>query len=185
MINLCMKQSAALTVIMSFVVFGAGCSKSSVQIAGEQTPLPKGESSAAFLDRISNQPNVSQNDAMRGVLFLLDGKDDSSSFQQRVESLIERNIIPSGWNYRPDESITRGKLAYMLCQACNIKDSLMLTIAGPSQRYCLRELQHKGFFASGVIYAQVSGMEFVAALTRADVYIETGNVPRIISTSQY
>ena len=57
-------------------------------------------------------------------------------------------------------------------------DSLALT--GPSQRYCLRELQYRGLMAPGIWYNDVTGMEYLAILTRADELRQTGKVSPII-----
>ncbi len=162
----------------------AGCSKPSLSIASPQAVLPAGENSAKYLDRISSQTRVSQNDAMRGILLLTDGKDECQTFQQRVETLTQRKIVPARWPYQADSPITRGKLAYMLYQACKVSGGVILTLAGPSQRYCLRELQYQGFLSDGAVYGQVTGMEFVAALSRADSFLETGQVPEVLATRQ-
>lgn len=178
--NLTIIGLASLCLLLS-----AGCASSEMQVESGELTLPAGENSAEFLDRVSAQPTVSQNDAMRGVLFLLDGKDEAESFAQRVSELSARGITAGNWGFSGDKPITRGKLAYMVFQACNMPGGLTLALAGPSQRYCLRELQYQGFLTTGVLYSDVSGMEFVAVITRADAYIETGEVPRILSASQY
>ncbi len=167
------------------LMLSAGCASSEMQMQSGQQTLPAGENSAEFLDRVSVQLTVSQNDALRGVLFLLDGKDEADNFAQRVENLTGRDITAGSWAFAADTPITRGKLAYMIFQACKMSGGVTLALIGPTQRYCLRELQYQGFLTTGVMHTNVSGMEFVAAITRADAYIETGEVPRVISASQY
>ena len=155
----------------------AGCGGTGGQIADADAALQADEDSAAFLDRISSEPNVSENDAMRGVLLLLEGKDQAGTFRQRAEDLRGRSIVDASWDFDAARPIIKGKLAYMVYQAAKIPGGMMLRLTGPSQRYCLRELQYREVMAEGSTFSNVTGMEFVAVLGRADVYIRTGKVP--------
>lgn len=146
--------------------------------------LPAGEGSAAFLDRVGDEKAVSENDAMRGLLMLLDGRDRAKGFSQRVKSLVERNVACSRWSFDADRPITKGKLAYMIYKACHVTGGVTLTVFGPSQWYCLKELQYQGFMQSGAVYAPVTGMQYIAALSRADHYIQTGKIPEVLRAGQ-
>jgi len=161
----------------------AGCSTGPMRVVGAEASLPAKEASPGFLDRVAAGPNVSENDAMRGLMMLLDGQDTAETFGQRVEKLLGRDVIDSTWDYDAARPITRGKLAYMIYQACGTPGGVMLTLTGPSQRYCLRELQYQGMMGPGTQAGAVTGMEFVAVLNRADTYMRTGEVPEIISAS--
>ncbi len=161
-----------------------GCSNQTLAVASPTAKLPAGEGSPEYLDRISSQSKVSQDDAMRGMLLLLSGEDDSETFETRVKTLMEKRIVPASWSFAGDKPITRGQLAYMVFQASGMPGGLVLTVFGPSQRYCLRELQYRGFVSAGEMFSEVSGMEFVAVLTRLDTYLETGKVPDILATSE-
>ncbi len=169
----------SLAAVAVFVGVGSvpGCVTGETKISGGRAALAPGENSAAFLDRISSQDHVSENDAMRGILMVLAGQDTAATFQQRVRALREKKIIPVGGNFDANRPIGRGKLAYMIYQACKFPGGLILRLTGPSQRYCLRELQYRGMMMDGFASTPVDGMEFVAALTRADVYKRTGKVP--------
>lgn len=147
------------------------------EIISRNAPLPKSEDSAGFLDRISSMPVVSENDAMRGILMLIDGNDTAESFQQRVKMLQERGIAAKSWDYVSDRGITRGKYAFMVYQAAKFRGGIILSITGPSRRYCLRELQFKKVMCNGPMLAEITGMEYVAVLGRADTFIRTGHVP--------
>jgi len=169
------------TAILSGLLTGAlvllaGCQAGGSIAAGEST-LPPGEDSAAFFDRLSSQENVSENDAVRGLLYFVDGKDEAESFTQRVESLRGRGLVSDAWSFDADRPLTRGKLAYMIYQACDIPGGVTLLLTGPSQRYCLRELQYQGFVPPGSGWGPVSGIEYVSVLSRAAAYQETGEIP--------
>jgi len=160
----------------------AGCEQPGIH-SGAAATLAASEGSPAYLDRIASAKTVSENDAMRGILMLLDGEDKAATFQQRVNVLMSRKIVDPSWGFRADRPITRGKLAYMTYQACHMTGGVTLTLTGPSQRYCLLELQYLRMMTPGAMYTPVSGMEFVAVLTRADHYLQTGAVPEVIRGS--
>jgi len=157
----------------------AGCEGLVGPATGQGSPatLPAGEDSAAFLDRLSSQDTVSENDAMHGLILLLRGHDDATSFEQRRKRLAQQNIVSDRWAFQADRPITRGKLAYMIFQAIQPPRGVLLTLTGPNQRYCLRELEYRNFMARGFILAPTTGMEFVNVLTRADTYLRTGTYP--------
>ena len=157
-----------------------GCSGSGNGIANPDSTLAVNEDSAAFLDRISSQDKVSENDAMRGILLLLDGKDTVRTFKQRVEILLDRKIVDAKWGHDASRTLTRGKLAYMIYQATKIPGGVMLWLTGPSQRYCLRELQYRKIMTKGSFFVRVTGMEFVGVLGRADICIRTGKIPDMV-----
>jgi len=169
--------SAFLVVSMAM----AGCGQGALRVTGQDATLPVDEASPAFLDRVASQPGISQNDAMRGVLLLLDGQDGARDFRQRVEKLLARKIVPAWWEFDAKAALTRGQLAYMVYQACKIQGGLIVTLTGPSGRYCLREMQYQRFMAAGMVNSRVTGMEFVAVMARADAFLETGQVPRTLS----
>ena len=147
------------------------------EIISRSENLPKGEDSAGFLDRVSSMHEVSENDAMRGILMLIAGDDTAESFQQRVQMLQERGIAPKSWDYVSDRGITRGKYAFMIYQAAKFKGGIILSVTGPSRRYCLRELQFKKVMCSGPMLTEITGMEYVAVLGRADAFVRTGHIP--------
>ena len=147
------------------------------EIISHSESLPKGEDSAGFLDRVSSMPTVSENDAMRGILMLIDGDDTAESFRRRVEILQDRGIVARSWDYVSDRGITRGKYAFMVYQAAKFRGGIILSVTGPSRRYCLRELQFKKVMCNGPMLTEIGGMEYVAVLGRADTFIRTGYIP--------
>ena len=180
-----MRHLVMLSGGLIWLTVAGGCAGVDLKIDSPDAALPEGESSAGYLDRMASQQTVSENDALRGILLLSDGKDASETFAQRVRTLVERQVAGRSWSFRSDRPITRGKLAYMVYQSCKMSGGVILALTGPSPRYCLRELQYQGFVTQeSPVYGQVTGMEFVAILTRADTYLETGQVPLILSTNQ-
>jgi len=178
------RRARQFAVLILVALAASGCARPSVRIANPDATLPPAESSAAFLDRISSQVTVSENDAMRGILLLTDGKDEAANFNQRIKMLTERGIVPREWDYDADRGVTYGRLAYMIYKACKLRGGVTLTLFGPSQWYALRELQYQRFIGPGAIYSKVPGMEFVGVIGRSDAYLTTGEVPEILVAPQ-
>lgn len=153
------------------------------RLAGPEAKLPAGEESPEFIDRLSSQRAVSENDAMRGILMLVHGKDEQATFEQRVSQMRALKCADSTWDFDANRPITRGKLAYMVYQAVHVQGGVILTLTGPSQRYCARELHFQGIMASDIATTQISGGEFIAILDRADAYKNKGEVPEILRTA--
>ena len=159
-----------------------GCAPSQLTVTGEDATLPEGENSAAFLDRMSSQDTVTQNDAMRGVL-MLDGGDNVRTFRQRVDSLIDKKVLDQKGDYDASDALSRGQLAEMICRACGLSGGIILRLTGPSERYCLRELQYRQMMTQGSASTQVSGMEFASVLTRAEIYKRTRRFPDMVGNT--
>jgi hypothetical protein len=178
-------QTKKLFLSLVLLVMGAaalaGCGPGTV--AQPQAALPGGEESAAFLDRLSSQKTVSENDAMRGILYLVEGKDTCTTFQERVKHLQDLKIVGTGWALNAEHPVTRGEMAYMVYQALKVKGGVILTLTGPTQWYCAKELKFQGFMTSSIITTEVSGSEYVALIARADGYKATGDVPDTLKTS--
>jgi hypothetical protein len=172
-----MMGAAKATAWVGVLILVAGCANGIGHVANPQSQVPAGEDSAAFLDRLSSQRTVSEDDALHGLLLLLDGKDESAGFEQRVDALRKRGVLAEAWELDAGRSISRGRVAYAVYQACDFSGGLILTLTGPSPRYCLRELRYRRMMGNGSQLAPVTGMEFAAILTRADIYVRTGQVP--------
>ncbi len=124
-----------------------------------------------FFTLASQTRPVSQNRAYHVFLVWMDGKDESRSFGQRIATLEQRGILDRNWAHDPLKAVSRGRLASMICRKLNLKTSVMLWLAGPSERAARRELIYREIMiAGGSDGDPLSGAEFVNILKRADEY---------------
>ena len=124
-----MRNATKLLLGVTLAAFGAGCSHT---VMAPEAKLVADESSPGFVDRMASQSTVNENDAMRGILLLLDGEDTAKTFRDRVDTLMQRGIADDTWDYDAHEAITKGKLAYMVYRACKLNGGVVLTLTGPS-----------------------------------------------------
>lgn len=165
--------------VLCVLALAAGC-QNTVQMRMARNPeaAPTGDS-AAYLDAVSRRPEVSNRQAVQGVLMLLGQKPDME-YDQAVAALKGRQVLPRDWKRLGHLPADKGDVAYMVYQSCPIKGGLTLGVFGPSRRYCLRELQYHGVMASGLLDNTVTGMEYVAILARADELRQTGKVSPVM-----
>jgi len=170
-------MKTAYVLIGPALLLAAGCATPGA-VGGGRTAL-SADDSAAFLDELSSHPDVTEAEGFRGMLLVM-GDDRPMTFAEAVTTLKEAKVVSDRWDFHASRPLTRGKLAYMFYQACDMRGGLTLTLTGPSQRYCLRELQYRGYMAPGLFYNKVTGMELVAVLTRADELRQTGKVSPVL-----
>ena len=133
------------------------------------------ESRTAYLRRIFEKDRASYGDACRGLLSLLKDEHTDADFAGVSGDLSGRGVVSVDWNLQETSPMTKGTLAYMLCQALEIKGGLTMRLFGINRRYALRECQHKGLIVGGVMDEYVTGRELLDVLTNATVYREQGS----------
>ena len=165
-------RAMTLWVVVVLVVGLGGCAPSGVRgvRAFDDLPAAQGEtvSDAEYLFELSNKQYCTTDDAYRGMLFLLDGKDTSKDFEERTARLVMHKVADKNWKHNPNEVATKGQVAYMLVRILEIRGGLMYNITNGSPRYALRELIHKGIIIGGTEGSKLSGAEYVGILGRAD-----------------
>ncbi len=145
-------------------------------LLAQDKPAPAGkESRTAYLRRIFEKDRATYGDACRAVLSLLKDEHTDADFVAVSGDLSGRGIVSADWNLQETSLLTKGTLAYILCQALEIKGGLTMRLFGVSRRYALRECQHKGLIVGGVMDEYVTGRELLDVLTNATVYREQGS----------
>ncbi len=161
----------SLAVVMLVVSLG-GCAPAGVKgvRAFEDLPEAEGEvmSDAQFLFDLSKKKYCSTDDAYRGMLYLIDGKDTSKDFEERTARLAMRGVVKKNWRHSCNEVVTKGKVAYMLVRALEVRGGVMYNVTNASPRYSLRELIFNGIIKDGTEHSKLSGAEYVGILGRAE-----------------
>ncbi len=166
-------RSAGMTLLVVAILMVGLCGCTPLGVRGvEAFDLPPAEgevaSDAEFFFELSEKRYCSTDDAYRGMLYLIDGTDTSKDFEERTARLVMHGVANKSWKHNPNTVVTKGKVAYMLVRALEIRGGVMYNITNGSGRYALRELIHKGIIMDGTEYSKVSGAEYVGILGRAD-----------------
>lgn len=136
---------------------------------------PAKESRTAYLRRIFEKDRATYGDACRAMLSLLKDEHTDADFATISGDLSGRGVVSADWNLQEPSLLTKGTLAYMVCQSLGMKGGLTMRVFGMNRRYALRECQHHGLIAGGTTDEYVSGRELIDVITNAAVYKEQGN----------
>ena len=112
------------------------------------------------------------------------GPGHTKDFDGLCTELVSLKIIPSGWRAERNASLTRGRLAYMVCSVLKIQPGLLTGLFGMSERYAHRELAHREVMAGGPDGKFVTGSELVSVLSRAAMRL-TQEAEPVIEDDEY
>jgi hypothetical protein len=133
------------------------------------------ESRTAYLRRIFEKDRASYGDACRAVLSVIKDEHSDADFTANVGDLSGRGVVNSEWGLQESSLLTKGTLAYMVCQALEIKGGVTMRIFGINRRYALRECIHRRLIAGGPVDEYVTGRELIDVITNATIHKEQGH----------
>jgi hypothetical protein len=143
--------------------------------AQDQAPKAGKESRTAYLRRIFEKDRASFGDACRAVLSVMKNEHTDADFATVFGDLNGRGVVSSAWALQESSLLTKGTLAYMVCQALEIKGGVTLRLFGINRRYALRECLFRRLIASGTVDEYVTGRELIDVVTNATVHREQGH----------
>jgi hypothetical protein len=139
--------------------------------AGEK---PK-ESRTAYLRRIFEKDRASYGDACRAVLSLIKNEHSDADFAAISGDLAGRGVVRADWVLQEASLLTKGTLAYMVCQALEIKGGVTMRLFGINRRYALRECVQRRLMTSGTVDEYVTGRELIDVITNAMIHKDQGH----------
>lgn len=132
--------------------------------------------SSAFFRTLYEKPQATRGDLVKAVLFILDAGDTAWSFEESVEILKEKGIIPRNWKIKADETLKKGFLSNVLARAIRastgLRHGLMTRVWGMSDRYAYRECVYHKIVPPGGEKKEVTGGELAASINRTDRFIK-------------
>lgn len=131
--------------------------------------------SLALLHYMAGQPAVTNDEACRAVLVLVDGTETPGTFDTRRQALESRGIVRAEWGLQANDAVDRGTLAYMIFKGCGVRHGMNTWLSQGSglgdRRYALRRCTQEDIMPYGLPYQIPTGGEVVRALARADDYL--------------
>jgi hypothetical protein len=128
------------------------------------------KSDAQFFMLLAHKPAATLNDGYQAVAMLVRGDGKLLPPEACRTLLVQRKVARASWGSDPKAALSKGKLAYMVCQALGIKGGVTMRLFGPSERYCLFECLHLDLMVGGATYQSCTGGELVGVVNRADEY---------------
>ncbi|HEX3358881.1 MAG TPA: hypothetical protein VHS31_18025 [Tepidisphaeraceae bacterium] len=125
-----------------------------------------------FWHTLSSSPVATNDDAFHALLLYLDGTDSSTTYDERVATLKQRNLLSTNFTGAADQAIERGTLAVSLVKILDLKGGLTMRLFGVSPRYALRELEYRHIYPESSEQQLFSGAEFVGVIGRVEDFKE-------------
>ena len=160
-----------------FLFCACGCQTPSTRVPDSLTAKFGGSDPDAQMDfwhQLTESPLTSNDDAFHGLLLYMDGADDATSYDERVDNLRSRKMLPKGFAEPGDVAVSRGTLAVAIMRMTGVKGGLTTRLFGPSPRYAVRELMFAGLYPPSSPNQTFSGSEFVGIVGRIEDY-QRGN----------
>ena len=132
------------------------------------------ETQLNFWHTLASRPVTSNDEAFHGLLLYADGEDKAASYEDRVQQLKQRKMLPKGFNAPADVAVSRGDLAVAVCRILEIKGGVMLRLTGAHPRYAVKELEFLEVYPSSSPHQTFSGNEFLGIIGRVEDY-QRGN----------
>jgi hypothetical protein len=123
-----------------------------------------------FWHELASRHLTSNDDAFHGLLLYLNGKDDSTNYAQRVETLKSRGMLPNSFAEPGDVAVRRGILAIAVAKILEIRGGWAMHVFGPTQRYATRELVYDDVFPPSSAQQTFSGSEYVGIIGKIEDY---------------
>ena len=185
-----MRSDAKTVVIIAvaLLAFACGCQpkthvpESLTQKLGGVEPDDQME----FWHELADKRMTSNDDAFRGLLLYMDGKDEATSYEDRVADLRSRKMLPKGFSEPADLAVSRGTLAVAITRLISLKGGVGMRLLGPTPRYAVRELMFVGVYPTSSPNQTFSGAEYVGIIGRVEDY-QRGNpadVPAAVLPSE-
>lgn len=136
-------------------------------------------------------------DGCRAISGFADIPAGTMTFEEVVSELKKKGIAGKRWRYKADKKLTRGIMAYMICNVLDIKggltmhaidatqrftsficrklgakDDLALPDLGMAKRYAFLEFQQRKLVPPGNKKTYISGHDLLAMLYRVEQYVK-------------
>jgi len=145
-------------------------------LAQDKAPAPPAkESRTAYLRRIFEKDRATFGDACRAILSTIKGEHTDADFAANVGELTGRTVVLPDWGLQESSLLTKGTLAYMVCQALDLKGGVTMRLFGLNRRYALRECVHRRLMERGTVDEYVTGRELIDVVTNVAIHQQQGH----------
>lgn len=157
--------------LFCFPVLLPGCQSARVDHALAENLAGNGaDQQMEFWHTLATRKMTSNDEAFHALLLYIDLEDKAQTYDQRVESLRSRKMLPADFNEPADLAVTRGTLAVAITNILEIKGGVLMQLFGASPRYATRELQYVGIYPDSSPHQTFSGDQFISIIGRIEDY---------------
>jgi hypothetical protein len=158
--------------LITLVALVAGCQ--SIRVADSTLPTLSGNEPQTQLDfwhTLATKDLVTNDEAFHGLLLFIDNSDSSQTYDDRVETLKARKLLPKNFNRPADQALTRGALAVPLVNHLRLNRGVTLSLLRNNDRYATRELEYQNIYPTSSTNQLFTGAAFVGVIGKAQDYL--------------
>ena len=160
-------QHAALLAAAT-VVAAAGCARTVVEDADATDYDPNDVTAQLdFWHELPGASAVSNDEGLHGVILLLEGVDETGSYEERLAYFRERGWLPDGFDEPAEFAMQRGLLASVLTHALDVDGGVMMRLTNKHPRYATRELVALGVLPAGSELMVIDGLDYLGVISEA------------------
>lgn len=147
----------------------AGCQRPTVSEPLTQTlGAADADTQLEFWHQLADRPVTSNDEAFHGLLLYLEGEPAAADYDDRVQALKARGVLPAGFSEPADLAVSRGTLAVAVAKALSLKGGMMMQVLPDNPRYAVRELVYLNLFPQSSPNQTFSGSEFLGIVGRME-----------------
>ncbi|MDG1837218.1 MAG: hypothetical protein P8I91_00260 [Phycisphaerales bacterium] len=165
-----MRSECKLLVSMVTIAYLSGCgltARTSIESPASHQ-YPADADSLDFWDTLEAQPVTTNDDALHGLLLLVQQNPPTETWESRLTAAQTKGWIGEKTTLEPNESAQMGMIAVCLCHILDVQGGLSMRMFGRIPRYSTRELVHIGLIPGITEHEALSGAEFIALLGAAE-----------------
>ncbi len=165
---------AAVAMLTAWLCTGCEATHRASPLITDYDPAD-GQAEVDFWHGLAEQPVLTNNDMVHGLVELAQGHDPLDSYDERVAWLKDQGLLSKGFDAPADQAATRGTAAQVIAGILDIKGGITMRMLGPHPRYALRELIYLRIMRPSTPQQGMSGIQFVGIVGRAQDF--DGRVP--------
>jgi len=124
-----------------------------------------------FWHTLTDRQVTSNDEAMHGLLLLLDDEYEAEDYAARVELMKQKGYLPADFDEPANQAVTRGTVAVALANGMDIDGGVMLRLLPHSPRYATRELVYMRLYPASTPNQTFSGSSFLGVIGKAEDYM--------------
>jgi hypothetical protein len=125
-----------------------------------------------FWHGLADRSAVTNDEALHALVSFAQGE-GPSTYEQRLQWLKQRDLLPADFDRPPSEIVRRGTVARVLAPMLEIEGGLTMRLVGPEPRYALRALMHRDIMPESSVQQGLTGIQMVGIISRARQYRES------------